>query len=1074
MKTFITSQGSGKFLTKNQKSPFRLTTQLLSLVVAMFLAGTGCGQVYKSQATATASGASIAIAKPANLAVGDLMIAQISRSSNNNVNMTEATSSGWSLITQNQYRTDGSDRWHVTILQKFATASDVSASNFSFSGNSTDDIMGAIMAFSDACQISVLGSWGSTTDDNTYSAPTISTRVVNSMVVMLGAVDDNGRLANDNSWTFNGVSMVERYDLEFDAGKDMGIAAATTNLNALTSGSGSATLSGSDRNTSILLAISGSPTVISNATNSVICSGSSTSLSSTVQFNNSLTDISFNGFESVNIWNYVSSSSSSGTVTSPVRTGSRSFRLRGSDNQNIDPRVTLENVSLLGFTNVSLSVAFASRDVDSQDDLWLDVSYDNGVNWNSTKLIDGFENFSCDFNSTSTTNTTSGVVVNSNPFTLNVPTTATQITVRLRFDERSGQDNRNDFYYIDDIRLVGIPVVSTYAWTSSPSGFTSTAQNPGAVSPTESTTYNLTVTNNLGCTATSSVNVTVDVPQVPYNLGTNSYHVWTGKVDDSWSNEQNWATYNGSSWTMSASGIPNQNDDVIIPAVCPGKSQPVIDVVNATCDSLIITSGGHLTINQLNNQNGFKVNDDVVLRSGGQLTMGANSILHIEGGSLRMLSGSTFTPGSGRIEFHHVNNHPNSHVLLAESTSTAVNNVFYDLEFHGNGGQTILPLQLQSNINVKNEFKVVSNNIDINGKVLDLGTTGFLTEGNGNSNTNLIFDSQTTNPGYIQATASIVASTTIDPGKLGMEFNTVAGKPMGTTIVKRYHSVRPLNGINSSIKRIYDVSPQLNGNNYIGGLDLTLKFRYHEAMLDGNTENTLGLYRADDWLDPTFDQLGGVIDLNGNKLTITNYDHFSIVTLGSVENPVVLPIELVSFQANCKEDNTVSVTWTTASEHNTSHYVVEKSRDGINWSVLGQTAAAGNSTQLLNYEMIDSEKAIGTTYYRLTQFDNDGVFEVFDPVSVNCKGTTANNHIMTYPNPSDASFYVSLYTETMEGNAQLSITDGSGRVVYSTSVNIQDGNNVFHIGDMNAAPGMYYIQVSNGTTTTDIVKHSLR
>jgi hypothetical protein len=205
--------------------------------------------------------------------------------------------------------------------------------------------------------------------------------------------------------------------------------------------------------------------------------------------------------------------------------------------------------------------------------------------------------------------------------------------------------------------------------------------------------------------------------------------------------------------------------------------------------------------------------------------------------------------------------------------------------------------------------------------------------------------------------------------------------------------------------------------------------------------------------------------------SITSFSPFTISSSGSF---APLPIELVSFQANCKDDNTVAVTWVTASEHNTSHYVVEKSRDGITWSVLGQTAAAGNSTELLTYEMIDSEKASGTTYYRLTQFDNDGVFEVFDPVSVNCNGATSNNHITSYPNPSSESFYVSLYTETMEGNGQLTITDASGRPVYSTAVNIQDGNNVFHIGDLNAAPGMYYIQVSNGTTTTHIVKHSLR
>ncbi len=211
----------------------------------------------------------------------------------------------------------------------------------------------------------------------------------------------------------------------------------------------------------------------------------------------------------------------------------------------------------------------------------------------------------------------------------------------------------------------------------------------------------------------------------------------------------------------------------------------------------------------------------------------------------------------------------------------------------------------------------------------------------------------------------------------------------------------------------------------------------------------------------------GYFETNG----ITSFSPFAI---SSSTTFAPLPIELVSFQANCAGDDKINVTWTTASEHNTSHYVVEKSKDGINWSVLGQTAAAGNSTQLLNYEMIDSEKASGTTYYRLTQFDNDGVFDVFDPVIVNCNGTTSNNHIVTYPNPSSESFYVSLFTETMNGNGQLTITDASGRPVYEKSVNIQNGSNVFHIGDFNAAPGIYFIQVSNGTTTTDRVKHSLR
>jgi hypothetical protein len=46
--------------------------------------------------------------------------------------------------------------------------------------------------------------------------------------------------------------------------------------------------------------------------------------------------------------------------------------------------------------------------------------------------------------------------------------------------------------------------------------------------------------------------------------------------------------------------------------------------------------------------------------------------------------------------------------------------------------------------------------------------------------------------------------------------------------------------------------------------------------------------------------------------------------------------------------------------------------------------------------------------------------------------------------------------------------------VYKMNVTVEKGSNVFHIENMEAAPGIYYIQVSNGTATSNIVKHSLR
>jgi len=221
-----------------------------------------------------------------------------------------------------------------------------------------------------------------------------------------------------------------------------------------------------------------------------------------------------------------------------------------------------------------------------------------------------------------------------------------------------------------------------------------------------------------------------------------------------------------------------------------------------------------------------------------------------------------------------------------------------------------------------------------------------------------------------------------------------------------------------------------------------------------------------------WDNAGGT--LGAGYVETSGINSFSPFTISSSATFAPLPVELVSFQANCAGDNAVMVSWTTASEHNASHYIVEKSRNGNDWEVLGLVAAAGNSTDLLNYELIDQNANPGINYYRLAQYDIDGEMEMFDPVSANCEEVSQTTTVSTYPNPSNNSFYISLFTEEMEGEGVITLTDSKGTIVYSQVVSIQNGNSIFHVNDLNVAPGMYYIQVTNGNNSTDIVKHSLR
>lgn len=74
------------------------------------------------------------------------------------------------------------------------------------------------------------------------------------------------------------------------------------------------------------------------------------------------------------------------------------------------------------------------------------------------------------------------------------------------------------YYWIIDNVVVSGSTTPTFAWTSSPTGFTSTLQNPMNVMPSVTTDYIVTISNPLGCAANSTVSVVVHpLPPVTAN-----------------------------------------------------------------------------------------------------------------------------------------------------------------------------------------------------------------------------------------------------------------------------------------------------------------------------------------------------------------------------------------------------------------------------------------------------------------------------------------------------------------------------------------------------------------------------
>lgn len=171
----------------------------------------------------------------------------------------------------------------------------------------------------------------------------------------------------------------------------------------------------------------------------------------------------------------------------------------------------------------------------------------------------------------------------------------------------------------------------------------------------------------------------------------------------------------------------------------------------------------------------------------------------------------------------------------------------------------------------------------------------------------------------------------------------------------------------------------------------------------------------------------------------------------------VLPVTWLSFTGE-KEEKTVLLKWSTGTEINTSHFIVERSVDGRTFSSIGTVAAAGNSIRVSDYTLRDISPFNGLNYYRLKQVDKDGKFIYSATVTVNFNSGIV---ISCYPNPVRSIMYIRFNSVDLAAYSY-QLFDMGGRLVKTalissplTPVNVHDLN-----------PGNYTLRVFNAANSS--------
>jgi hypothetical protein len=197
---------------------------------------------------------------------------------------------------------------------------------------------------------------------------------------------------------------------------------------------------------------------------------------------------------------------------------------------------------------------------------------------------------------------------------------------------------------------------------------------------------------------------------------------------------------------------------------------------------------------------------------------------------------------------------------------------------------------------------------------------------------------------------------------------------------------------------------------------------------------------------PEYNGLNGKID----EFRIYNRA-LTAVEIGGIAS-ITLPLKLGDF-TGIKNSAGIKLNWETITEQNTSHFEIERSSNGTDYTTIGTLNAAGNSSDKRNYSFTDLNPLPGTNFYRLKMVDIDRSAVYSRVIAIK------NENLLTlqlFPNPAKDVLQVqvpSLKKEMM----RIFISDASGKIVYERDLQVNEGNNAISIPVLTLPPGVYHL-----------------
>lgn len=245
-------------------------------------------------------------------------------------------------------------------------------------------------------------------------------------------------------------------------------------------------------------------------------------------------------------------------------------------------------------------------------------------------------------------------------------------------------------------------------------------------------------------------------------------------------------------------------------------------------------------------------------------------------------------------------------------------------------------------------------------------------------------------------------------------------------------------------------------------IDITVEWDETEELMGfDRSQSGLAHWDGSQWEHPNAFSMAN--NVGTARWTQTRSGQTSFSPFAVEGSQQVLPIELLSFDAQRINQAQVKLDWATASEINNRGFDIERMLDHETvFQKVGFVDGYGNSSNTINYNHYDDNSYPNVSYYRLRQVDFDGTVSYSEIRAVS--GTGAHiDPVTLYPNPVKNSVNVRFGNlSATQNSARVRVLDMRGALVQEFSANIAAYQS-FSIDTEAFASGSYLVEIRMNT-----------